>query len=165
MVQQGYIVIPAGTPVTGRVVEAKAAGHFTGMAELSLELTSVHLNTPHGPQEVSVLTTPLSSKTVGRGTNTAEKTGGGAAVGAIIGALAGGGSGTAIGAVSGGALGAGTNAVTRGKEIALNPEQLLQFRTGASLDVTVTLRNGQQLPPSIPSPALAPHPDGAGDTV
>src|SRR5260370_12805884 len=38
-----------------------------------------------GPQDVSLLTQPLSNKTQGRGTNTAEKTGGGAALGAIIG--------------------------------------------------------------------------------
>ncbi len=159
VIQNGYTVIPTGTNVTGRVVEAKTAGHFTGMAELSLELTSLRLNTPTGAQEISVVTTPLSSKAAGRGSNTAAKTGGGAAVGAIIGALAGGGSGAAIGAASGGALGAGTNAVTRGKEIDLKREQLLQFHTGAPLDVTLSLRNGQQIPMSVPSPLLAPRPD------
>ena len=165
VIQNGYTVIPTGTPVTGRVVEAKTAGHLTGMAELSLELTSVRLNTPTGAQDVSVVTTPLSSKTAGRGANTAAKTGGGAAVGAIIGALAGGGSGAAIGAASGGALGAGTNAVTRGKEIDLKPEQLLQFHTGAPLDLTVSLKNGQQSPVSVPSPALAPRPDNTGNAT
>lgn len=162
VIQNGYTVIPTGTAVTGRVVDAKSAGHFTGMAELSLELMSIRLNTPSGAQDVSVITAPLSSKTAGRGTNTVAKTGGGAAVGAIIGALAGGGSGAAIGAASGGALGAGTNAVTRGKEIDLKPEQLLQFHTGAPLDVTVSVRNGQQLPMSVPQPALSPRSGGTG---
>ena len=165
VLQNGYTVIPTGTPVTGRVVEAKAAGHFTGMAELTLELTSLRLNTPSGAQDVSIVTTPLSSKTSGRGANTAAKTGGGAAVGAIVGALAGGGTGAAIGAASGGALGAGTNAVTRGKEIDLKPEQLLQFHTGSPLDVTITLNHGQQLPPTVPSPGLAPHPDTTNDSA
>ena len=159
VVQNGYTVIPTGTPVTGRVVDAKAAGHFTGMAELTIELVSVRLNTPTGAQDISVVTTPLSSKAAGRGTNTAEKAGGGAAFGAIIGALAAGGSGAAIGAASGGALGAGTNAVTRGKEIDLKPEQLLQFRLGSSLDVTVNLRGGQQIQPTVAAPVLSTRPD------
>lgn len=157
VVQNGYTVIPTGTAVSGRVIAAKAAGHFTGIAELSLELVSIRLNTPSGPQDVSVVTTPLSSKTTGRGTNTAEKAGGGAAFGAILGAIAGGGTGAAIGAASGGALGAGTNAVTRGKEIDLKSEQLLQFRTDGPLEVTINVKNGQQVPTTIPSPSLAPR--------
>ena len=162
VIQNGYTLIPTGSAVTGRIVDAKSAGHFTGMAELSLELTSIRLNTPSGAQDVSIVTTPLSSKAAGRGANTVAKTGGGAAVGAIIGALAGGGSGAAIGAASGGALGAGTNAVTRGKEIVLKPEQLLQFHTGAPLDVSLSFRNGQQLPTSVPRSALSTRVDETG---
>jgi hypothetical protein len=93
------------------------------------------------------VTQQLSSKASGRGVNTAEKTGGGAALGALIGGVAGGGLGAGIGALSGGALGAGSNGLTRGKEIDLKPKQLLQFRTGAQFDVTVSVRNGQQIPP------------------
>ncbi len=73
--------------------------------------------------------------------NTAAKTGGGAALGAV----AGGGKGAGIGAASGGVLGLGANALTHGQEIDLKPEQLIQFKTGAPLDVTITTQGGQQL--------------------
>ena len=152
VVGNGYILIPVGTPVTGRIVNAKAAGHFTGMAELTLELVSVDLNSP-GMQPITIVTQPLSSQAAGRGANTAEKTGGGAALGAIVGAVAGGGTGAGIGALSGGALGAGTNAVTRGKEIIIKPEQVLQFRTSAPAQTTVVIRDGHQVP-SMPARTL-----------
>lgn len=159
-----YVLIASGTPVTGRVVEAKEAGRFAGAAELTLELTSVRLagqDGVSGLQEVALSTSPWSSRAAARGANTVEKTGGGAAVGAIIGALAGGGQGAAIGAASGGALGAGSNALTRGKEIRYKPEQLLQFRTSAPLDVTVRLRNGAQVQArAVANPSLETRPAG-----
>jgi len=135
----GYTLIPTGTPVTGRVIDAKAAGHFSAAAELSIELVSLRLPGGNGPQHVSVVTQRLSSKAQGRVGNTAAKTGGGAALGAIVGAVAGGETGARIGALSGGALGGGSNGFSRGKEIDVKPEQLLQFRTSAPLDVTIVL--------------------------
>jgi hypothetical protein len=71
------VLIPAGTPVSGRVVDAKAAGHFTGSALLALELVGIHL--PETNQDTALITEQLSNKAAGRGTNTAEKAGGGAA--------------------------------------------------------------------------------------
>jgi len=147
----GFTLIPAGTPVMGRVIEAKAAGHFSGAADLSIELVTVRLQGANGPQDVLVLTQPLSSKAQGRGTNTAEKTGGGAAVGAIIGGLAGGGAGAGIGALSGGVLGGGSNALSRGKEIVVKPEQLLPFRTSSPVEVTIFLVDGHQILPTAAS--------------
>lgn len=144
----GFTLISAGTPVTGRVIEAKAAGHFSGAADLAIELVSGRLQGANGPQDVSLLTQPLSNKAQGRGTNTAEKTGGGAAFGAIIGGLAGGGAGAGIGALSGGVLGGGSNALSRGKEIVVKPEQLLPFRTSSPLEVTIVLVDGHQIVPA-----------------
>lgn len=144
--QNGFVLLPSGTPVIGRVIDAKAAGHFSGSAELALELVSIRQ--PGTDQDVSMLTQQLSSKANGRGANTVEKAGGGAALGAVVGAIAGGGTGAGIGAASGGALGLGANAITRGKEIDLKPEQLLQFRTAAPLDVKIMLVDGQQIIPA-----------------
>ena len=150
----GYTLIPAGTPVTGRIVEAKAAGRLSGAAVLRVELVSVRLpNGAEAPQDASLVTQELSNKAQGRGTNTAEKAGGGAAFGAVIGALAGGGAGAGIGAASGGALGLGANVLTHGKEIDLRPEQLLQFHTAQPLDVKIMLVDGKQLMPQGASPA------------
>ncbi|HLI76245.1 MAG TPA: BON domain-containing protein [Acidobacteriaceae bacterium] len=145
----GFVLIPHDTVLIGRVISAQSAGRFTGYPELSLELTGFILNTPNGPQRIGLITDPLSSKGNGRGKNTAEKAGGGAALGAIIGAIAGGGTGAAIGALAGGGLGAGIN-VRRGKEIDLKPEQLLTFKTNSAASVPVYLDNGSQI---IPNPA------------
>ena len=106
------------------------------------------------------MTQELSNKGQGRGTNTAEKAGGGAAFGAIVGGLAGGGAGAGIEAASGGALGLGANALTHGKDIDLKPEQLLQFHTSAPLDVRIMLVDGQQIVPQAASSApLQPRPE------
>ena len=142
-----FTAVPNETPVIGRIVDAKAAGHFTGASQLVVELVSVRLPGSSGAQDVSLVTEHLSNKAAGRGANTAEKAGGGAAFGAVVGAITGGGAGAGIGAASGGALGLGANAITKGKEIDLRPEQLLQFRTAAPLDVTIILQNGQQVTP------------------
>jgi BON domain len=149
--QSNLVLIPSGASVLGRVVETKEAGHFVGQALLTIELVSIRLPSPEGPQNVSLVTEPLSSKANGRGANTAEKTAGGAGVGALIGALAGGGKGAGIGALAGGGLGAGANAITRGQEINVRPETLLRFRTAAPLQVTVMMRGNMQL--QLPAPA------------
>ena len=90
---QGVIVIPRGAPVMGRIVDAREAAHFKGNSLLSLELTEL---TARG-QNVTLVTDTYSKEGAGRGKNTAEKVGGGAALGSIIGALAGGGKGAVIG--------------------------------------------------------------------
>ena len=151
----GYTLVPAGTPVTGRIVEAKPAGRLSGAAVLGVELVSVKLPSGTGTsQDASLVTQELSNKGEGRGGNTAAKAGGGAAFGAVVGALAGGGAGAGIGAASGGALGLGANVLTHGKEIDLKPEQLLQFRTAQPLDVTIQLQDGKQL---FGNPGSGPH--------
>lgn len=153
----GYVVIPRGTIFVGRVISAQAAGRFAGYAQLSIELTSFTINGPDGPQRVSVITEPISSEgEKGRGKNTAEKAGGVALFGAIVGALAGGGKGAAVGALAGGAVGAGLNA-KRGQEIDLKPEQLLQFTTSDTTVVTIYLHNGEQITASpLTTPVLLP---------
>ena len=132
--------------MTGRIIEAKAAGRLSGAALLSIELVSLKLPAPGGqPQDVSIVTKPLSSKDKGNGTGTATKTAGGAGLGAVIGAIAGGGRGAGIGAASGGAVGLGASALTPGKQIDLKPEALLQFQTDAAFELTLQAPGGQQL--------------------
>ena len=134
IIADDMVAIPRGTPVTGRVVEAKDATHFSGSSSLTLELTQVELN--GGP--ISVSTAPFSQQGKGRGKNTAMKTGGGAALGAIIGAIAGGGKGAAIGAASGGGLGAGVNAVTKGEQVKIPAETLINFKLQSPVSVSTT---------------------------
>jgi hypothetical protein len=128
----GAVVARKGTDVYGRLAEAKEAGHMSGSAELQLELTRMVIN----GQDYPVVSSDYTMKGKGRGTNTAEKVGGGAAVGAIIGAIAGGGKGAAIGAGVGGAAGAGTQVFTRGQQVKVPSETLLEFRLQQPVTVT-----------------------------
>jgi len=53
--------------------------------------------------------------------------GAGAAIGSIIGGIAGGGKGAAIGAAAGGGVGGGVQAATKGQQIKLPSETVLNF--------------------------------------
>ena len=132
---QGVIAIPHGSSVMGRIVDAREAAHFKGSALLSIELTQL---TAHG-QNITLVTDTYSKEGAARGKNTAEKAGGGAAVGAIIGAIAGGGKGAAIGGLAGGAAGTGVNAATRGEQVVIHSETLINFRLQSPITVTVTI--------------------------
>lgn len=134
IVENGMVVLPAGTPVTGRVDEAKDASHFKGSSLLSISLTSI---SRHG-ERIDVSTDSFSKQGEGRGKNTAEKVGGGAAVGAILGGILGGGKGAAIGATAGGGVGAGANTITRGQQVQIPSESVVRFRLSNSVMVRVT---------------------------
>jgi hypothetical protein len=120
----GTLVARKGTDVYGRLAEAKEAGHLSGSAELQLELIRLVID----GRDYPVVSSDYSLKGQGRGSDTAKKVGGGAVVGAIIGAIAGGGKGAAIGAGVGSAAGAGVQVFTRGKQVKVPSETLLEFR-------------------------------------
>lgn len=148
LISDGMVVAKSGAAVTGRVVTAKDATHFSGSSELSIELTRI--DTVDHP--VDVVTDAFTKQGNGRGKNTATKAGGGAALGAIIGALAGGGKGAAIGAVTGGGVGAGVNGVTRGQQVQIPTETLVSFHLQSPISVTTsktigTTRGGDGLQP------------------
>jgi hypothetical protein len=124
LVVHDAIVARKGTDVYGRLAEAKEAGHISGSSELKLELTRIVLDSRDYP----VVSGEYELKGQGRGSNTAKKVGGGAVAGAIIGAIAGGGKGAAIGAGVGSAAGAGVQVFTRGKQVKVPSETLLEFR-------------------------------------
>jgi hypothetical protein len=118
------IVARKGTDVYGRLANAQEAGHMSGSSELQLELTRIVIDGKDYP----VVSSDYSLKGKGRGTDTAKKVGGGAVAGAIIGAIAGGGKGAAIGAGVGSAAGAGVQVFTRGQQVKVPSETLLEFR-------------------------------------
>lgn len=130
----GIVAIPRGSPVLGRVVEAREAAHFKGSSFLAIQLTQL---TVRG-HKVTVDTDTFSKEGTARGKNTAVKAGGGAVVGALIGALAGGGKGAAIGAVAGGGAGAGINAATRGEQVQIPTETMLNFTLQSPVTVSLT---------------------------
>ncbi len=128
---EGNVVIPAGAPVQGTVVDAKPLGKFKGGAVLDLKLASITVN----GRERAIETSSVVRAEKGKGKRTAVMTGGGAALGALIGGLAGGGKGAAIGALAGGGAGAGGAAFTGNKDIVLPAESALTFRLKAPLEV------------------------------
>jgi hypothetical protein len=128
----GSLVARKGTDVYGRLAEAKEAGHLSGSSELQLELTRMVIN----GQDYPVVSSDYTLKGKGRGANTAEKVGGGAVLGAIIGGIAGGGKGAAIGAGAGSAAGAGVQVLTRGQQVKVPSETLLEFRLQQPVTVT-----------------------------
>jgi len=71
-----------------------------------------------------------------KGASTAKRTIGGAAIGSIIGAIAGGGQGAAIGAGTGAGVGAGSEIITKGGQVKIPSETLLDF----TLEQSVMIR-------------------------
>ena len=130
----GTLAARKGTDVYGRLANAKAAGHMSGSSELELELTRIVIDGRDYPLVSSDYT--LQGK--GRGADTAKKVGGGAIFGAIIGAIAGGGKGAAVGAAAGSAAGAGVQVFTRGQQVKVPSETLLEFRLQQPAVVTPT---------------------------
>jgi hypothetical protein len=156
LVSGGMIVAPTGAPVEGRVVDAKDAAHFKGSSLLALELTSLDLHGRH----MSIVTDTLSKQGEGRGKNTAVKAGGGALLGTVIGAIAGGGKGAAIGAAAGAGAGTGINAATRGQQVKIPAETMLNFTLQQPLSLTTSRTVGSPPPANQPSdqPSLQPRP-------
>jgi hypothetical protein len=130
----GTLVARKGTDVYGRLAEAKEAGHISGSSELQLELTRVVIDGHDYP----VVSSDYTLQGKGRGKNTAEKVGGGAALGAIIGAIAGGGKGAAIGAGVGAGAGGAVQVLTRGQQVKIPSETLLEFRLQQPATVAAT---------------------------
>lgn len=128
---EGDIAIPAGYDVEGHVVDVKSAGKFAGQSLLILQLDRISV----GGKSYSVQTDEYKRQGSSRGKNTAEKVGAGAAIGAIIGGIAGGGKGAAIGAAAGGGLGGGVQAATKGQQIKLPSETVINFTLQSPLTV------------------------------
>ena len=128
------LIARKGADVYGRLAEAKEAGHLAGSAELQLELTRMVID----GRDYPVVSSDYTLQGKGRGSNTAKKVGGGAALGAIIGAVAGGGKGAAIGAGVGAGAGGAVQVLTRGQQVKVPSETLLEFRLQQPATVAAT---------------------------
>jgi len=125
------VVARAGTPVHGRLAESRSAGRVAGRSELQLELTDIIINGTAFPLLTGEYTVQGSNAAGG----TARRGIGGAGLGAAIGAIGGNaGRGAAIGAVAGG----GSALISRGEQVRIPSETLLEFRL--------------QQPASLPAP-------------
>jgi hypothetical protein len=128
----GALVAHKGTDVYGKLASADKGGTFSGKSELQLELTRIVID----GKEFPLVSSDYNVQGKSRGADSAKKVGGGAVLGATIGGIAGGGKGAAIGAAAGGGAGAGVQVLTKGQQVKVPSETLLEFRL--QQDVTVT---------------------------
>ena len=131
LTSDGQEAVAAGTELTGHLVSVKSAGKFAGQSEVVLQLDSI----ASGGQIYSLQTDQYKKTGSSRGKNTAEKVGGGAVLGGIIGAIAGGGKGAAIGGVAGAGAGGAVQAATKSQQIKLPSEMVLNFILQAPITV------------------------------
>ena len=125
----GQVRIPRGSIVELGIRRATTDGN-----DLTLDVDSVTV----GGTRYLVSTGDLTQKGgTGLGANkkTAIMVGGGAALGTLIGAIAGGGKGAAIGAAIGAGAGVGGVVLTRGKEVNVPAETILNFRLDQDLSL------------------------------
>jgi hypothetical protein len=131
----GDVVIPRGAAARIVIKSASKGGRFRGASDLVLDLQSVTV----GGKTYAIRAADIAEKGhsgVGANKRTAEFGGGGAALGAIIGAVAGGGKAAAIGAGAGGGAGLLTEVITKGGAIKVPAESVLTFGLDKPLRVT-----------------------------
>jgi hypothetical protein len=127
----GNMVVPKGANVYGRLDESKETGTFAGRSQLKLQLTGIVVN----GQTLPLVTGEYEVSGKSKGESTAKRAVGGAAIGSIIGALAGGGKGAAIGAGTGAGVGAGSEIITKGGQVKIPSETLLDFTLQQSVTI------------------------------
>jgi hypothetical protein len=119
IVAGGKILAKAGDPAAGKVTYVNRSGRLHKPGALSLRLTSINGE--------AVYSSRVSRQGKSHTKSNATKIGGGAAAGAVIGAIAGGGKGAAIGTLAGGAAGTGVAAATGKEEVTIPAESVLTF--------------------------------------
>jgi len=132
--ENGDVLIPRGAQA-GLTVRRISKG------ELAVDLASITVNQIKYSVESAEVNQSNKRDGIGKNKRTGEMLGGGAALGAIIGAVAGGGKGAAVGAVAGAGAGGAAQTLSRGKEVVLPTESVLTFRLSQPLAMAETRRN------------------------
>ena len=127
----GTVVIPRGTPVSGRVDESHRRGHFKGRSVLELRLTAMTLNGAEYPLD----THDHVQTKKGKGKRTAGFISGMTGAGMLIGGLATGGVGLAIGGAAGAGAGTLIAGTTGNRDINIPAESIVHFRLADQLVV------------------------------
>ena len=131
VVVDGNTVLEKGAKVEGRVADVAESGRVKGRASLRLVLTTIE----YRGEEIAIDTKPFVAEADDTKGRDAAIIGGGAGVGAAIGAIAGGGKGAGIGALVGGGAGTGTVLATKGKDLHYPPETRLNFTLATPVQV------------------------------
>ena len=151
VVAGGSIAIPRGALFQGKVVDAHTAGQLGGKGELKLQLTSVSF----GGKVYPVTTDFWWHQGIDKTASTVGNTVGLAGVGALIGAVAGGGVGAAVGAGVGGVAGLGISSASGRGDASLPPEAIVSFHLTQPVDVTtVSQAELYRLGAGVPQPQV-----------
>src|SRR5712692_9283882 len=127
------VVIPQGAHAEGLVVDARQSGRLMGRARLQLALQSVAVN----GQNYDVRTASHARIGGDHKKRNWAWIGGGAAGGALIGALAGGGTGALIGGPVGAGAGTTVALLTGKKDIRLGAETPVKFELAEPVTINV----------------------------
>jgi hypothetical protein len=119
----GETVLPRGVDVVAKLVDDKQSGKLEGRTVLTLDLQSITVN----GRTVDINTQEVTQASDSRTKRTGMVVGGLAALGAIIGGIAGGGKGAAVGAVSGAGVGTAAQVMTKGQRVFIPSETRLTF--------------------------------------
>src|SRR5882757_2322378 len=153
----GRQLYPKGADVIGRVTDVHPTGRLSEPGELDLVLNTVS----SGTVATSIHVQPLVIKGASHAKSNVTKIGGGAVLGAVIGAIAGGGKGAAIGTVAGGAAGTGAAAATGKKPAIVDSEAVLTFVTSSasqSAPAPPASSRSSEAPPPAPAPPSSDAP-------
>lgn len=131
VVVRGETVIPAGTRFRGHVTVAEASGRLKGRPVIALTLDSFHL----GGREYRLRTSSVERVGPRHKKRNAILIGGGAGLGAAIGAIAGGGKGALIGGLAGAGAGTAGAAATGKEQLTLAAETPLAFTTRTPIEI------------------------------
>lgn len=123
VVAGGAVAIPRGATVQGTVIDAKSSGALKGRGELSIELNSVTL----GGRVYPIITEAWAHNGADKTIETINRTAGYGALGAIVGAVAGGGVGAAVGGGVGAAAGLGSSAASGRGQVIIPSEGVVAF--------------------------------------
>ena len=129
------VAIPKGADALVEMVDASAAGHFTGRPSLTVKLVQV---SAHG-RKYPVSSESYVAEASSRGKRSAEVIGGATAVGSAIGGIFGHKKkkDAAVGGVAGAGAGAAVQGATNPEEVPLAPEAVVQFVLASPLGITL----------------------------
>ena len=132
LVLEGKTIAKAGAPVKGKVTYAKSSGRLHNPGLLTIRLTSLQLA---NGKTLMLSTSGFRAKGKSHTKSNVTKIGGGAAAGALIGGVAGGGKGALIGTAAGAGVGTGVAAATGKEEAVIHAETAIAFTTTANARV------------------------------
>ena len=125
----GNILVPQGS-------DAQLVVRSFGDNSLGLDLQTISVNgTLYQVNSADIREQGNGRDGIGKNKRTGEYVGGGALLGTLLGAIAGGGRGALIGAAAGGAAGAGAEVLTKGDSVRVPAETVLTFRLDTPLQL------------------------------